>query len=445
LGAATARPLPGAESLGLRAAFHVASGRPKEAAALASRALAADPTCAAAHEALALAAWRDARTADAIAALEKAVAAPGASDFAHFLHGQLVWSDSKDERAPLDRVVASLRLAVEKNPGYAEAHEALALALDATGAPLRETLPLAVKASRLEPSEMRYRITALRLSAHGGGAEDARKAARQMLASAQGEDRRQLEQLIAEISDPKRLPPEAACADGHLPSCQELGKRFAQGAGVAKDEARAAFLFQKTCNGGVAEGCESLGYALEKGAGVPADMAAARPYYRKACDAGQLWSCTRLGIALAQAEGGPADPAAAREALEKPCAAGEPDACAPLGSLLRRGEGGPKDLARAESLLRAACDKGSGWGCGELGSLVAGRGTPSALKEAALLYEKACDAGTRGACAFLAQLLELGRGVPRDLERARALYRSACDGGYATACGKAGAQAAGSK
>ena len=436
-GPVSTRAVPEAESLALRAAFHVASGHPAAAAALAAEALRLDPSSAAAHEALALAAWRAGRTGEALAELEKAVATPGASDFAHYLHGRLLWSDSGRESAPLERVVASLRHAIELNPASAEAHEALALALAARGGAADEPLRLAVRASELDPATVEYRLTALRLAAHAGAVQQARQQAQQVLTWAQGEDRRRVEDLIAELSDMRRLPADAACEAGHAPACLELGQRYRTGAGGPKDLLRAAALFEKACEGGEPEGCASFGWLLEEGAGAPKDMARAVGLYRRACDAGLQWSCARLGMALAWGEGVTPDPAAAGAVLEKACTAGETSACAPLGSLLRRGGGGAKDLARAEALLRSACDAGSAWGCGELASLLLERGTPEARQEAAALYLRACEDDSPGACAFLAQLHELGRGVPRDATRAKALYGKACSGGYAPACAKA--------
>jgi hypothetical protein len=206
-GPVATRAVSAAESLGLRAGFHVATGRAAEAVALAQSALQADPASAAAHEALALAAWRAGRSAEAIAELEQAVASPEATDYAHYLLGRLLWSSSGGQRAPLDRVEASLRRAVERNPGFAEAQEALALAMDANGAGADKTLPLAVRASQLDPTVIRYRVTALRLGAHGGAVREALAGAQELLAWAHGEDRRRVEELIQELSNPRLLPP----------------------------------------------------------------------------------------------------------------------------------------------------------------------------------------------------------------------------------------------
>jgi tetratricopeptide (TPR) repeat protein len=101
------RALPDAESLALRAAFHVATGRPAEADAMARRALSSDPGLAAGHEALALLAWREGRPKEALESLRRATALEGASDFAHFLYGRLLWASG--DTGDLDAAEAALQ------------------------------------------------------------------------------------------------------------------------------------------------------------------------------------------------------------------------------------------------------------------------------------------------------------------------------------------------
>ncbi len=122
------RSLPDGESLALRAGFHVAMGRAAEARALAAQALALDPDMGAAHEALALLAWREGRRSDARDALARATALHGASDYAHYLYGHLLW-ESLEGPEGLQRVEASFRRATELNPSFADAHASLARAI----------------------------------------------------------------------------------------------------------------------------------------------------------------------------------------------------------------------------------------------------------------------------------------------------------------------------
>ncbi len=200
-----ARRLTDAESLALRAGFHVATGRGTEARDLAARSLALEPAGAAAHEALALLAWREGRRDEALQALRRATALPGASDFAHYLLGLLLW-ESLSPGDGLEGVEAALRRAVEMNPAFAAAHARLASVMAERGAPLEQSLPLAVRAAQLEPGEIEHSLTALRLAARRGGVPQARAQAEALLARSEGRDKARVEAFLRELSPPA-LPP----------------------------------------------------------------------------------------------------------------------------------------------------------------------------------------------------------------------------------------------
>jgi hypothetical protein len=200
------RAMAPAESLALRAGLHAATGRSEEAVALAREALALDATNAAAHEALAVVAIRQGQKEDALASFARAVELPAASDFAHYFYGRLLWETSGDA-ATLEKVEHSFLRAVELNTSYADAYDALASVMSTRGAPLSETLPLAVRAAQLEPSDIDHSITALRLAARGGEAAEVRRRAETLLANASAEDRSKLEALLKELPAPAATTP----------------------------------------------------------------------------------------------------------------------------------------------------------------------------------------------------------------------------------------------
>ena len=72
-----------------------------------------------------------------------------------------------------------------------------------------------------------------------------------------------------------------ACTGRLAVGCTNLGSLYDEGMGVAKDETRAAGLYQQGCTGGGAEGCYNLGYDYEIGAGVAKDTARALQLYRR--------------------------------------------------------------------------------------------------------------------------------------------------------------------
>ena len=188
-------------------------GRAAEARDLAGRALSLDPGTAAAHESLALLAWREGKRIEARDALARATALPGASDYAHYLYGHLLW-ESLEGSEDLLRVEASFRRATELNPSFAGAHASLARAMAARGAPLAETLPLAVRAARLEPGEIDHSLTALRLAAQGGGVREARAQAEALLARSEGDDRPKVEALLRELVESPPPPRVATVTEG---------------------------------------------------------------------------------------------------------------------------------------------------------------------------------------------------------------------------------------
>jgi TPR repeat protein len=84
--------------------------------------------------------------------------------------------------------------------------------------------------------------------------------------------------------------PEDACNAGDARSCFDLGFRFSEGRGVGKDEARAAALFTKACEGGEAQGCCNLGDLLwSRSAGK--DEAAAAAAFARGCALGLQIAC----------------------------------------------------------------------------------------------------------------------------------------------------------
>jgi TPR repeat protein len=76
----------------------------------------------------------------------------------------------------------------------------------------------------------------------------------------------------------------------YVPGCSNLGALFLQGRGVSKDEARAAALFTKVCEGGEATGCFNLGVLLQAGG---KDNAGAVEAYRRGCAPGDQGSCVQ--------------------------------------------------------------------------------------------------------------------------------------------------------
>jgi TPR repeat protein len=72
-----------------------------------------------------------------------------------------------------------------------------------------------------------------------------------------------------------------SCDRGGAADCATLAYHYATGERVARDDARAAVLYERSCSGGSAQGCYNLGLHREKGRGVPVDLAGARVAYER--------------------------------------------------------------------------------------------------------------------------------------------------------------------
>lgn len=148
---------------------------------------------------------------------------------------------------------------------------------------------------------------------------------------------------------------QSACNAGQPEACASLGGLYAYGLlGVAKDEVRAASLFQLACNADPASnGCTSLANLYATGTGVPKDRAKALELSKRSCGAPK-------GVAAA---------------------------CAMVDSF--------GDPAYAVAHLRPMCDANDWMGCSYLTSHKAEK--PHAVEQ----LRKMCVGGNETACSFL--------------------------------------------
>ena len=139
-----------------------------------------------------------------------------------------------------------------------------------------------------------------------------------------------------------------------------LGLLYENGSGVPRDHARAAQLYQQSCEGGAAAGCHNLAVMYENGDGVAQDRDKAESFHEQACDLGEASSCTLLGRGQERR---------AFRLFELGCENGDLLACANYGLYLAQGIGTKADRERGVDLLRKACNAGSDRGCAKLKEL----------------------------------------------------------------------------
>ena len=122
----------------------------------------------------------------------------------------------------------------------------------------------------------------------------------------------------------------------HAAGCSNLALMFANGRSVDKDEARAAALYTKACEGGYAEGCYSLGFAFAKGIGVRQNSARATELFAKACETGYAVGCVSAGFAFASGLGVNKDDMRSATFYTKACEGGSAAGCSNLGEMFER-------------------------------------------------------------------------------------------------------------
>jgi TPR repeat protein len=149
-----------------------------------------------------------------------------------------------------------------------------------------------------------------------------------------------------------------AADKGSTSAMIELGVLYANGSGVAKDEAQARDLFQRAAAAGNPRGVTNLA-ALADAGGAPSDPVAARALLAKAADANSAEAQFQLGLMLADGVGGPKDDVAARALFEKAAAQSHDGALDWLGSFAENGRGGPKDKAAAKAYYEKAAALGN--------------------------------------------------------------------------------------
>jgi hypothetical protein len=119
------------------------------------------------------------------------------------------------------------------------------------------------------------------------------------------------------------------CDDGDLEGCFQLAAMYADGMGVAKDDAKAAALLRKACEGRLARGCLSLGNQCYRGVGLVQSTIEAVTLWEKACDLGEASGCENASSSFASGEGVSKNEARAAQLLRRACALGLTKACSP--------------------------------------------------------------------------------------------------------------------
>jgi TPR repeat protein len=235
---------------------------------------------------------------------------------------------------------------------------------------------------------------------------------------------------------------QQSCDDGETSACSNLAVLYMTGRGVAADPARGIALFEAACRLGSSEGCDNAATARRRAAAAqprPQTVTTASTIQGsvEACLDGSQADCVRAGRAYTLGEGVAVDHAIARPLNLRACDGGDMNACSWAGVSFETGEGGSADLAQAVLYYRRACDGNlRAGGCGNLGRFYELAGD---YELALTAYTRACTDRNLDYCRQKAQVLHrLGR-----ISEALPLLERTCAADIGSACALLGYTEAG--
>ena len=221
---------------------------------------------------------------------------------------------------------------------------------------------------------------------------------------------------------------EKACNDNDGRGCSNLGKLYAAGDGVERDESKAKIYYEKACNKlNNGDGCFRLGMLYNYGDTVEHDNKKALTYYEKACSLNNGGGCRGAGDLYHKGDDVKKDYKKALTYFEKACNLNDGDGCYRIGSLYNDGEGVKQDYRKALTYYEKACNLNEGTGCFNLGNLYYnGQSVKQDYSKAFTYYEKACNLKYYDGCNILGDLYVKGLGVGRDYNKAKIYYEKGC-------------------
>ena len=134
-----------------------------------------------------------------------------------------------------------------------------------------------------------------------------------------------------------------------------LGWMYANGDGIAQDQAQAVAWFRQAAEQGYAWGQYNLGWMYANGSGITQDKTQAVAWYRKAAEQGHARAQSNLGVMYKNGEGVAQDQAQAVAWFRQAAEQGDASAQCNLGVRYEYGHGGlPKDSKQAAIWYRKA-------------------------------------------------------------------------------------------
>ena len=157
---------------------------------------------------------------------------------------------------------------------------------------------------------------------------------------------------VQKVDDLARISQDAA--EGRASAQEELGRRYALGQGVVKDDGEAFKWFMKSALQGFGSGELSVAISYLMGRGVGQDAAEALKWLRRAAEHGESSAQSTLGLLYSQGQLVPLDYSEASKWLRKATDQRNAVGMAGLGQLYAIGAGVPTDVVEAYKLYLLA-------------------------------------------------------------------------------------------
>ncbi|HSR79995.1 MAG TPA: PDZ domain-containing protein, partial [Hyphomicrobiaceae bacterium] len=208
-----------------------------------------------------------------------------------------------------------------------------------------------------------------------------------------------------------------------------LGRLYANGIGVARDDIEAVRWYRMGASAGSLNATAALAMALIEGRGATKDEQEGLRLLRAAAEGDNHEAQHWLGVILGQGKLVSKDTVEAIRLLTRAAEAGHVPSMLDLASLYNTAEGGAADPVKAAFWYRRAADLGNSAGMVNLGFMhQQGKGVEHNDITAVSLYRRAAAEGNSTGIHNLAAMLDSGRGVQRkDPEQAADLILRALE------------------
>ena len=219
-----------------------------------------------------------------------------------------------------------------------------------------------------------------------------------------------------------------AAEQGNIVAQYNLAVMYYNGQGVAKDYSEAVKWYRKAAEQGLAQAQNDLGVRYYNGQGVAKDYAEAMKWYRKAAEQGYAMAQNNLGVMYENGRGVPQDYSEALKWYRKAAAQGNENAKKAVNRLSSKKPEKKEDVEVTK--LKRAAENGNAKAQYDLGvRYYNGGGVSQNYAEAIKWYRKAAEQGYAMAQNKLGIMYEKGRGVPQDYLEAVKWYRKAAEQG----------------